>query len=100
MIKQFCSIFCLFVSGFVLYQMGGLGITAGVHRLWAHRSYKAKWPLRLMLGIFNTLAFQVGNMVVTIFSNKLEFEAREVSSLPKFSELKMLYFFSGLCYDR
>jgi stearoyl-CoA desaturase (delta-9 desaturase) len=23
-----------------------LGITAGAHRLWSHRSYKAKWPLR------------------------------------------------------
>ena len=27
----------------------GLGITAGFHRLWAHQSYKAKWPLRLFL---------------------------------------------------
>lgn len=35
-----------------------MGITAGAHRLWAHRSYKAKWPLRLMLMIFNTIAFQ------------------------------------------
>lgn len=44
--------------GFLLYQLGGLGITAGAHRLWAHRSYKAKWPLRLLLTLFNTLAFQ------------------------------------------
>uniref|UniRef100_A0A1E1WUE8 Fatty acid desaturase domain-containing protein n=3 Tax=Pectinophora gossypiella TaxID=13191 RepID=A0A1E1WUE8_PECGO len=38
--------------------MSGLGITAGAHRLWAHKSYKAKWPLRLILVIFNTIAFQ------------------------------------------
>lgn len=38
---------------------GGLGITAGAHRLWAHRAYKAKWPLRVILMLFNTLAFQV-----------------------------------------
>ncbi|KAK5650604.1 hypothetical protein RI129_001633 [Pyrocoelia pectoralis] len=44
--------------GFLLYQLGGLGITAGAHRLWAHRSYKAKWQLRLLLTTFNTLAFQ------------------------------------------
>lgn len=25
-----------------------LGITAGAHRLWSHRSYKAKWPLRFV----------------------------------------------------
>ncbi|XP_076174910.1 acyl-CoA Delta-9 desaturase isoform X2 [Ptiloglossa arizonensis] len=35
-----------------------LGITAGAHRLWAHRSYKAKWPLRVILMIFQTIAFQ------------------------------------------
>ncbi|XP_055904309.1 acyl-CoA Delta-9 desaturase-like [Eupeodes corollae] len=42
----------------VLYFVSVLGITAGAHRLWAHRSYKAKWPLRLILIIFNTIAFQ------------------------------------------
>jgi len=42
----------------ILYTMSGLGITAGAHRLWAHRSYKAKWPLRLILTLFNTIAFQ------------------------------------------
>ncbi|CAH1236409.1 unnamed protein product [Diabrotica balteata] len=42
----------------VLYICGGLGITAGAHRLWAHRSYQAKWPMRLILTIFNTLAFE------------------------------------------
>ncbi|EFN76590.1 Acyl-CoA Delta(11) desaturase [Harpegnathos saltator] len=33
-------------------------IFAGAHRLWSHRSYKAKWPLRLLLVILNTTAFQ------------------------------------------
>lgn len=42
----------------ILYQMGGLGITAGAHRLWAHRAYKANWALRVLLTIFNTIAFQ------------------------------------------
>ncbi|XP_017026614.3 acyl-CoA Delta-9 desaturase [Drosophila kikkawai] len=42
----------------VLYTCGMLGITGGAHRLWAHRSYKAKWPLRLILIVFNTVAFQ------------------------------------------
>ncbi|CAG0882359.1 unnamed protein product [Darwinula stevensoni] len=41
-----------------LVLCSGFGITAGAHRLWAHRSYKAKWPLRLLLGFFNTIAFQ------------------------------------------
>ncbi|XP_043249383.1 acyl-CoA Delta-9 desaturase-like [Colletes gigas] len=43
---------------FALYLCGGLGITAGAHRLWSHKSYKAKWPLQVLLIIFNTIAFQ------------------------------------------
>ncbi|KAF7493364.1 Stearoyl-CoA desaturase 5 [Sarcoptes scabiei] len=43
-------IFGLFSSTF--------GITAGAHRLWSHRSYKAKWPLRLVLAFANTMALQ------------------------------------------
>lgn len=42
----------------LLYVMGGLGITAGAHRLWAHRSYKARLPLKIFLGICNTIAVQ------------------------------------------
>lgn len=38
--------------------IGGLGVTCGVHRLWAHRSYKATWPLRLLLMCFNCIAAQ------------------------------------------
>lgn len=42
----------------ILYYISGLGITAGAHRLWAHRSYKARFPLRVLLAAFNTIAFQ------------------------------------------
>ncbi|XP_076672880.1 acyl-CoA Delta-9 desaturase-like isoform X1 [Andrena cerasifolii] len=43
---------------FVLYMICGAGITAGAHRLWAHKSYKAKWPLQVLLMISNSVAFQ------------------------------------------
>ncbi|XP_030767600.1 acyl-CoA Delta(11) desaturase-like isoform X2 [Sitophilus oryzae] len=36
----------------------GFGITAGAHRLWSHRAYKAKWPLRLLLVILFTVTGQ------------------------------------------
>lgn len=36
----------------------GLGITAGAHRLWTHRTYKAKYPLRLFLTVANSMAGQ------------------------------------------
>ncbi|XP_041988696.1 acyl-CoA Delta-9 desaturase-like [Aricia agestis] len=38
--------------------LAGMGVTAGAHRLWAHRAYKAKWPLRVYLAIMQTMAFQ------------------------------------------
>ncbi|KAH8033164.1 hypothetical protein HPB51_008049 [Rhipicephalus microplus] len=37
----------------------GLSVTAGAHRLWSHRSYKAKLPLRVILMLFNCMAGQV-----------------------------------------
>ncbi|KAK2876024.1 hypothetical protein Q8A67_020120 [Cirrhinus molitorella] len=42
----------------VCYLISGLGITAGVHRLWSHRSYKASLPLRIFLALCNSMAFQ------------------------------------------
>jgi len=41
-----------------LWPISLIGITAGAHRLWAHRSYKAKLPLRIILAVCNTIAFQ------------------------------------------
>uniref|UniRef100_A0A8C8TJZ4 Acyl-CoA desaturase 1-like n=1 Tax=Peromyscus maniculatus bairdii TaxID=230844 RepID=A0A8C8TJZ4_PERMB len=43
---------------YVSYIVTGLSITAGAHRLWSHRTYKARLPLRLFLIIANTMAFQ------------------------------------------
>lgn len=39
-------------------MFGGMGITAGAHRLWAHRTYKANYKLRLLLAMANLIAFQ------------------------------------------
>ena len=36
----------------------GISITAGYHRLFAHRSYKAKWPVRLFFALFGAATFQ------------------------------------------
>ena len=43
---------------FILWPISGLGITAGVHRLWAHRSYDATFSLRVMLMLMNSMANQ------------------------------------------
>lgn len=34
------------------------GITVGAHRLWSHRCYNARLPMRVLLAVFQTLAFQ------------------------------------------
>ena len=36
----------------------GMAITAGYHRLWAHRTYDAHWSVRLFYLIFGTMALQ------------------------------------------
>lgn len=43
---------------FTIGMAAAQGITAGAHRLWAHRTYKAKLPLRIYLCIMQTIAFQ------------------------------------------
>jgi stearoyl-CoA desaturase (delta-9 desaturase) len=36
-----------------------LATTAGAHRLWSHRAYKAKRVMSVILMLFHTMAFQV-----------------------------------------
>lgn len=45
------------IWGFILLECAKLGITAGAHRLWCHKAYKAKMPLQIILIIFNSIAY-------------------------------------------
>lgn len=45
-------------AAYMYAMIGGFSITAGAHRLWAHKSYKATWQLKLILTIGNLIAFQ------------------------------------------
>ncbi|KAL3082757.1 hypothetical protein niasHS_010559 [Heterodera schachtii] len=51
--KWLTVFWCLF-----LWMVSGVGITAGPHRLWSHKSYKAKWPLKALLVAMNCVSFQ------------------------------------------
>lgn len=42
----------------VLLVLGGMSITVGYHRLWAHKTFKARAPVRLVLAIFGAMALQ------------------------------------------
>ncbi|KAG5671365.1 hypothetical protein PVAND_001566 [Polypedilum vanderplanki] len=54
-IKQPYGLYLFLIFWIVL---SGYGITAGAHRLWSHRSYEAKLPLKIFLAFCNTIAFQ------------------------------------------
>jgi stearoyl-CoA desaturase (delta-9 desaturase) len=43
---------------FVFLAANGFSITAGYHRLWAHRTYEAHWSVRLVFMIFGAMALQ------------------------------------------
>jgi len=47
-----------FIWSIVYYFITGLGITAGYHRLWAHRSYNASAPLQYALAMAGAGAVQ------------------------------------------
>jgi stearoyl-CoA desaturase (delta-9 desaturase) len=53
----FCQKYTL-LWAFLLFVISGNGITGGVHRLWAHRSYKATFGLRVFLMLSNSIANQ------------------------------------------
>lgn len=54
---QYCHRYTLLWT-FALWPITGLGITGGAHRLWAHRSYKATFALRVFLMLVNSMANQ------------------------------------------
>jgi stearoyl-CoA desaturase (Delta-9 desaturase) len=46
------------ITALLLWVITGLGITVGYHRLFTHKSFKAKRPLRIALHIFGMMAGQ------------------------------------------
>ncbi|MFE3448379.1 acyl-CoA desaturase [Nonomuraea sp. NPDC059194] len=44
---------------FVFYVVTGLGVTVGLHRYFTHGSFKAKRPMKIVLGIAGSLALEM-----------------------------------------
>ncbi|XP_030767540.1 acyl-CoA desaturase-like [Sitophilus oryzae] len=59
----------------------GLGITAGAHRLWSHRSYKAKLPLRIFLMLAQSAALQ-NNIYVWCRDHRVHHKFTETNADP------------------
>uniref|UniRef100_A0A6P7H619 Acyl-CoA desaturase 4-like n=1 Tax=Diabrotica virgifera virgifera TaxID=50390 RepID=A0A6P7H619_DIAVI len=58
-----------------------LGITAGNHRLWAHRTYKAKLPLRIFLMLMQTTTIQ-NNIYVWARDHRLHHKYTDTAADP------------------
>lgn len=48
----------VWICGALLMGANGMSITAGYHRLWAHRTYEAHWTMRILYMLFGAMAFQ------------------------------------------
>lgn len=47
-----------YLWGFLCGGLGGFGVTGGAHRLWSHKAYNAKTPLRIILMLCFSLSGQ------------------------------------------
>ena len=59
----------------------GMGVTGGAHRLWSHRSYKAKVPMRILLMLMQSAAHQVWHILINLLtprSPRFSFEPRSL----------------------
>ena len=50
--------FASWILFLIVYLCSGLGVTAGAHRLWSHKSYKARLPFKVALMLFNCISMQ------------------------------------------
>lgn len=66
---------------YIYAVFGGLGITAGAHRLWSHRSYKAKLPLRIFLMLCNCVAVQ-NDLIEWCRDHRLHHKSSETDADP------------------
>lgn len=69
----------LFMYSYAVF--GGLGITAGAHRLWSHRSYKARDSLRAFLMICNCIAGQ-NDLIEWCRDHRLHHKSSETDADP------------------
>ncbi|CAG0924542.1 unnamed protein product [Notodromas monacha] len=73
------------------HVFGALGVTAGVHRLWSHRSYKARLPLRTFLAMAFTIAFQ-NSIYIWVRDHRVHHKFSETNADPH--NVKRGFFFA------
>ncbi|RWS26641.1 stearoyl-CoA desaturase 5-like protein [Leptotrombidium deliense] len=94
----FYSFYLLYVEGLKYYAIkgvgygmtAGLGVTTGAHRLWTHRSYEAKFPLRFLLIACHTMAGQ-NDMFTWVRDHRLHHKFSETDADPH-NSLRGMFF--------
>ncbi|XP_072938601.1 acyl-CoA Delta(11) desaturase-like [Epargyreus clarus] len=66
---------------FLLGELAGFGVTAGAHRYWTHRSFKAKLPLQIFLLFCYSIAGQ-NNLYNWVRDHRLHHKMSETSADP------------------
>lgn len=90
----YCSLLQLSVLWGILWLVAGLGITAGAHRLWSHRCYRAKLPLRVFLMLCNSMAFQ-GSIFEWSRDHRVHHKGSDTTADPHNSERGLFFSHMG-----
>lgn len=56
--SEYLKLTTVLLIGFLYDILGGLGITAGAHRFWAHKTYECNKTFEWLLMVLNSIAFQ------------------------------------------
>jgi len=78
------------IFGSIYLYFNQIGVTAGMHRLWSHRSYTAKWPLRLFLMCCASIANQ-GSIYHWVRDHRIHHKFSEKSADPHNANLGFFY---------
>lgn len=70
-----------FFWGYVHSTLSGMGVTAGAHRLWAHRAYKATYKLQVLLVILQAAAAQ-NSLYVWVRDHRMHHKFTETNADP------------------
>ena len=69
------------VFWYLLGALSGMGVTAGAHRLWSHRAYRATTACRTLLMLLNCIAGQ-NDLFVWCRDHRLHHRATETEADP------------------
>jgi len=84
---------------FALWPITGLGVTAGSHRLWAHRSYQATFPVRLALMLCHSISNQ-GTIFHWAHHHRVHHKHSETDADPHNASRGFLFAHCGWCFSQ